>query len=129
MITTCAPGGGWAIALKRGTHSVLHSLGSLDGTNTLQPSRHHDNRHSAGEDLRDCGKQRNRVRMWSIWILKRHQDFRTRPRGRIAAEEERATPRPHVTIRVVHTHLTLFSRSSEAAGGAQVILESSPLAV
>src|SRR6266566_2404283 len=89
--------------------------------------RYNDNRHRARQDLRDRTEQCHRVRVGRVRILCGHVYLRTRPRSGIVAEEERATPRPHVAIRVVHAHLTLFSRSCEAAGGAQVILESSPL--
>src|SRR5207247_10273529 len=36
---------------------------------------------------------------------------------------------PHLAIRIVHTDLTLFSGAREAAGAAQVILETGTLAV
>src|SRR2546426_11856242 len=93
---------------------------------TSEPSRHHDDRHRTRKYLRDRANQGDRVRTGSIWILSGHQDFRTRPRGRIAAEKQRAASRAHLPIRVTHAYLALLGYPREAARGTEVIIETGP---
>src|SRR2546425_2310358 len=96
---------------------------------TSQPSRHHYDCHRARQDLRDRADKRQRIRLRRIRILRGHEYFRTGPRRRIATEEQRPPPRAHLTIRVAHADLSLFSQPRESAGGAEVVLESCAAAI